>query len=185
MALGAVVSWVLELSVLLWHHVFPHEVEPGAAQVLEIDAGEPQESPMGTSSFASTPPMVSLCLIAAALLLACGNDLSLTATPTATPEPQPTSTSTPQEIPIAGSIGVDEPSPTRGGSILVFRDGDLHLLEGRSERQLTDSGNYWTGVLTRDGDIIALQRADDVGSSLVRLEVGESTVTKTDVAALN
>ena len=76
-------------------------------------------------------------------------------------------------------------SPDWAGQILVLRDGDLHLLEGQSEHQLTDSGDYWTGFLTRGGDVIALQLVDDGGSSLVRLEVQEATVTKTPEAALS
>ncbi len=127
-----------------------------------------------------------LCLIAAASVSACDNDVVTTA---ATPEPtdmpvaQSTPTHTSQEAPAADGTGVDGTPPDLNGSILVSRDGDLHLLEGRSERQLTESGDYWTGVLTKDGDVIALRLLDDGGSSLVRLAVGEGTYT--NVATLN
>ena len=75
-------------------------------------------------------------------------------------------------------------APIRAGWVLVLRDGDLRLLSGHWERQITHTGDYWTGALTRDGKVIGLRRADDGGSSLVRLEVAESSVTKTAEVAL-
>ena len=76
-------------------------------------------------------------------------------------------------------------APARAGWVLVLRDGDLRLLSGHWERQITHAGDYWTGALTRDGSVIGLRRADDGGSSLVRLEVAESSVTKTAEFALD
>ena len=67
----------------------------------------------------------------------------------------------------------------------MLRDGDLRLLSGHWERQITHTGDYWTGALTRDESVIGLRRADDGGSSLVRLEVAESSVTKTAEFALD
>ena len=75
-------------------------------------------------------------------------------------------------------------APVRDGWVLVLRDGDLRLLAGRLERQITHTGDYWTGALTRDGSVVGLRAADGGGSSLVRLEVGESTVTQTTEVAL-
>lgn len=72
-----------------------------------------------------------------------------------------------------------ESPPARAGLVLVYRDGDLHILDGQWERRITHSGDYATGALTRDGDVIALRRTDDGGSSLVRLEVSQDTVTTT------
>ena len=76
-------------------------------------------------------------------------------------------------------------APIRAGWVLVLRDGDLRLLSGHWERQITHTGDYWTGALTRDGKVIGLRRADDGGSSLVRLEVAESSVTTTAEFALD
>ena len=70
-------------------------------------------------------------------------------------------------------------APIRSGWVLVLKDGDLRLLAGHWERQITDTGDYWTGALTRDGSVIGLRRVDGGGSSLVRLEVGETSITKT------
>ena len=76
-------------------------------------------------------------------------------------------------------------APLRAGWVLVLRDGDLRLLSGHWERQVTHTGDYRTGALTRDGKVIGLRRADDGGSSLVRLEVGETSVTTTAEIALD
>ena len=70
-------------------------------------------------------------------------------------------------------------APVRAGWVLVLRDGDLSLLAGHWERQVTHTGNYWTGALTTGGSVIGLRRDDGGRSSLVRLEVGESTITQT------
>ena len=83
-----------------------------------------------------------------------------------------------------GGIPAADAAPIRDGWILVLRDGDLVLLAGHRERQITHTGNYWTAALTRDGSVIGLRAADGGGSSLVRLEVGESTVTQTTEVAL-
>ena len=85
--------------------------------------------------------------------------------------------------------GLDEGSsadaaPIRAGWVLVLRDGDLWLLAGHWERQVTHTGDFWTGALTRDGSVIGVRSADGGGSALVRLEVGESTVTQTTEVAL-
>ena len=86
------------------------------------------------------------------------------------------------------SVSEDTPTdaaPLRAGWVLVLRDGDLRLLSGHWERQVTHTGDYRTGALTRDGKVIGLRRADDGGSSLVRLEVGETSVTTTAEIALD
>ena len=75
-------------------------------------------------------------------------------------------------------------APIRSGWVLVLRDGDLRLLAGHWERQVTHTGDYRTGALTRDGKVIGLRRADNGGSVLVRLEVAESSVTETAEFAL-
>ena len=59
-----------------------------------------------------------------------------------------------------------------------MRDGDLRLLAGHWERQVTHTGDYWTGALTRDGSVIGLRRDGNQGHLLVQLEVGEGSVTK-------
>ena len=90
-----------------------------------------------------------------------------------------------QVAPTPGSAGVDESPPARAGLILLYRDGDLHILDGQSERRITHSGDYATGALTPGGDVIALRRADDGGSSLLRLEMGEGTVEMTAEVSLS
>ena len=72
-----------------------------------------------------------------------------------------------------------ETTPSRAGTILVRRDGDLYLLEGHSERRITQSGDYATGLLTRDGRIVALRQADQESSTLVLIEVEGSSVSTT------
>ena len=81
-------------------------------------------------------------------------------------------------------VGNENPAPLAFGSILVVRDGDLHLREGQSERQLTHSGDYVTGVITHNRHVIAIQESDE-GASLVRLEVEVSRTRKTAEIALN
>ena len=78
----------------------------------------------------------------------------------------------------------DDADPTRAGWVLVLRDGDLRLLAGHWERQVTHTGDYWTGALTGGGSVIGLRSADGGGSSLVHLEVGETAVTQTAEVAL-
>ena len=65
----------------------------------------------------------------------------------------------------------------RAGWVLVLRDGDLRLLARHWERQVTKTGDYWTGALTRDGSVIGLRRTDGGRSKLVRLKIDESMVT--------
>ena len=90
-----------------------------------------------------------------------------------------------QEPSVSGDIPTADAAPIRVGWMLVLRDGDLHLLAGQWERRVTHTGDYLTGALTRDGKVIGLRRADDGGSSLVWLEVGETAVTKTAEFALD
>ena len=89
-----------------------------------------------------------------------------------------------QEPSVSEDTPTADAAPIRAGWVLVLRDGDLHLLAGHWERQVTHTGDYWTGALTRDGSVIGLRRADDGGSSLVRLEVGETRSLKTAEFAL-
>lgn len=79
----------------------------------------------------------------------------------------------------------DDTPPLRAGWVLMLRDGDLRLLSGHWERQVTHTGDYVTAVLTRDGDVIGLRRLDDGGSSLVRLQVDETSATTTAEFALD
>ena len=90
-----------------------------------------------------------------------------------------------QEPSVSGDTPTADAAPIRAGWVLVLRDGDLRLLSGHWERQVTHTGDYRTGALTRDGKVIGLRRADDGGSSLVRLEVGVSSVTTTAEIALD
>ena len=69
--------------------------------------------------------------------------------------------------------------PVRAGWVLILRDGDLRLLAGHWERQVTKTGDYWTGALTRDGSVIGLRRMDGGRSKLVRLKIDESMITQT------
>ena len=59
------------------------------------------------------------------------------------------------------------------------------MLAGHWERQVTKTGDYWTGALTRDGSVIGLQRTDGGRSKLVRLKIDESTITQTTEFAVN
>ena len=76
-------------------------------------------------------------------------------------------------------------SPSRAGLILVSREGDLHVLEGKRERQVTDSDYHWTGILTHDATIIAVRESDDRDTSLVQLRFDESEVTEATQITLN
>ena len=100
-------------------------------------------------------------LVSALSVVGCGHGPSETFQPESTPETEPTAESTPQ----------------RAGTILMFRDGDLYLLEGESERRITQSGDFVTGMLTRDGRVVALRQADEESSSLVVIEVEGSGVS--------
>ena len=102
-----------------------------------------------------------VALVSALSVVGCRHGPSETAQPEPTPETEPTVVSTPQ----------------RAGKILVFRDGDLYLLEGQSERRITQSGDYVTGLLTRKGRVVALRQEDEETSSLVIIEVEESGVS--------
>ena len=90
-----------------------------------------------------------------------------------------------QEPSVSGDTPTADAAPIRAGWVLVLRDGDLRLLSGHWERQVTHTGDYRTGALTRDGSVIGLRRAEDGGSSLVRLEIGDNSVTKTAEFALD
>ena len=65
------------------------------------------------------------------------------------------------------------------------RDGDLYQLEGQSERRITQSGDYVTGMLTRDGHVVALRQTDQESSSLVLIEVEGSSISTTAEILLN
>ena len=108
-----------------------------------------------------TYPLVALLL--ALSVVGCRHGPSETTQPEPTPEKQPTA----------------ETTPSRAGTILVRRDGDLYLLEGHSERRITQSGGYATGMLTRDGHVVALRQTDEESSTLVLIEVGGSSVSTT------
>ena len=92
---------------------------------------------------------------------------------------------TPQSEPIREAVPSPESVPIPAGTILVRRDSDLYLLEGQSERKITQSGGYVTGLLTRDGRIVALRQTDEESSSLVLIEVGGSSVSTTAEVLLN
>ena len=119
-----------------------------------------------------TIPRATYSLVALLLALsvvACSHGPSETTHTEPTPEKQPTA----------------ETTPSRAGTILVRRDGDLYLLEGQSERKITQSGGYVTGLLTRDGRIVALRQTDEESSTLVLIEVEGSSVSTTAEILLN
>ena len=104
-----------------------------------------------------------VALLLALSVVACRHGPSETTHTEPTPEKQPTA----------------ETTPSRAGTILVRRDGDLYQLKGQSERRITQSGDYVTGMLTRDGHVVALRQTDEESSSLVLIEVGGSSVSTT------
>ena len=104
-----------------------------------------------------------VALLLALSVVACRHGPSETTHTEPTPEKQPTA----------------ETTPSRAGTILVRRDGDLYQLEGQSERRITQSGDYVTGMLTRDGHVVALRQTDEESSSLVLIEVEGSSVSTT------
>ena len=113
------------------------------------------------SILGGTYPLVALLF--ALSVVGCRHGPSETTQPEPTPEKQPTA----------------ETTPHRAGTILVRRDGDLYQLEGQSERRITQSGDYATGMLTRDGHVVALRQTDEESSSLVLIEVEGSSVSTT------
>ena len=110
-----------------------------------------------------------VALLLALSVVACRHGPSETTHTEPTPEKQPTA----------------ETTPSRAGTILVLRDGDLYQLKGQSERRITQSGDYVTGMLTRDGHVVALRQTDEESSSLVLIEVGGSSVSTTAEIRLN
>ncbi len=136
----------------------------------------------------------AMAAVGSLLLVACASPEKLMETTTAgppqpvedaaqlpmapTPEPEATAPSSPTPRAFATLVPGDEPPPRQAGRVLLVREGDLYLLEGRSERRITESGDYWTGVLTENGAIVAIQRSDHGGSLLVRMEVSARGVTR-------
>ena len=110
-----------------------------------------------------------VALLLALSVVACRHGPSETTHTEPTPEKQPTA----------------ETTPSRAGTILVRRDGDLYQLKGQSERRITQSGGYVTGLLTRDGRIVALRQTDEESSTLVLIEVEGSSVSTTEEILLN
>ena len=110
-----------------------------------------------------------VALLLALSVVACRHGPSETTHTEPTPEKQPTA----------------ETTPSRAGTILVRRDDDLYQLKGQSERRITQSGDYVTGMLTRDGHVVALRQADQKSSSLVLIEVEGSSVSTTAEILLN
>ena len=110
-----------------------------------------------------------VALLLALSVVACRHGPSETTHTEPTPEKQPTA----------------ETTPSRAGTILVRRDGDLYQLKGQSERRITQSGDYVTGMLTRDGHVVALRQTDEESSSLVLIEVEGSSVSTTAEILLN
>ena len=104
-----------------------------------------------------------VALLLALSVVACRHGPSETTHTEPTPEKQPTA----------------ETTPSRAGTILVRRDGDLYQLKGQSERRITQSGDYVTGMLTRDGHVVALRQTDEESSTLVLIEVEGSSVSTT------
>ncbi len=90
-----------------------------------------------------------------------------------------------QPAPTAETEPTAEPTPQRAGTILLFRDGDLYLLEGQSERRITHSGDHVTGMLTRDGLVVALREGEESSSSLVLIEVEGGGVSTTAEISLD
>ena len=115
----------------------------------------------------ATYPLVALLF--ALSVVACSHGPSETTHTEPTSEKQPTA----------------ETTPSRTGTILVRRDGDLYQLKGQSERRITQSGDYATGLLTRDGRIVALRQTDEESSTLVLIEVEGSSVSTTAEILLN
>ena len=115
----------------------------------------------------ATYPLVALLF--ALSVVACSHGPSETTHTEPTSEKQPTA----------------ETTPSRTGTILVRRDGDLYLLEGQSERRITHSGDVVDGLLRRDGRVVALRRADEESSTLVLIEVEGSSVSTTAEILLN
>ena len=110
-----------------------------------------------------------VALLLALSVVGCRHGPSETTQPEPTPEKQPTA----------------ETTPHRAGTILVRRDGDLYQFEGKSERRITQSGDYATGMLTRDGHVVALRQTDQESSTLVLIEVEGSSVSTTAEILLN
>ena len=110
-----------------------------------------------------------VALLLALSVVACSHGPSETTHTEPTPEKQPTA----------------ETTPSRAGTILVRRDGDLYQLKGQSERRITQSGDYVTGMLTRDGHVVALRQTDEESSTLVLIEVEGSSVSTTAEILLN
>ena len=110
-----------------------------------------------------------VALLLALSVVACRHGPSETTHTEPTPETQPTA----------------ETTPSRAGTILVFRDGDLYLLEGQSERRITHSGDVVDGLLTRDGRVVALRRADEESATVVLMEVEGSDVSTTSEIPLD
>ena len=137
----------------------------------------------------------AMAAVGSLLLVGCAHPEKLMETaPAGPPQPVEDAAQLPMEPPLeteatapssltprafATLVPGDEPPPRQAGRVLLVREGDLYLLEGRSERRITDSGDYWTGVLTEDGAIVAANWTGDGGSLLVRLEVSASGVERT------
>ena len=102
-------------------------------------------------------------LLVAFSVVGCRHGPSETDQPTPTPETEPTVVSTPE----------------RAGKILVLRDGDLHLLEGQSEHRITQSADYATGMLTRDGHVFAIRQTGKESYSFVLIEIAAGAVSTT------
>ena len=136
----------------------------------------------------------AMAAVGSLLLVGCAHPEKLMETaPAGPPQPVEDAAQLPMEPPLeteatapssltprafATLVPGDEPPPRQAGRVLLVREGDLYLLEGRSERRITESGDYWTGVLTENGAIVAIQRSDDGGSLLVRMEVSARGVTR-------
>ena len=122
-------------------------------------------------------------LLSALSVVGCRHGPSETAQPAPTLKTDPTAVSTPQADPTPEPTletePTAEPTPQRAGTILLFRDGDLYLLEGQSERRITHSGDHVTGMLTRDGLVVALREGEEDSSSLVLMEVEGGGVSTT------
>ena len=122
-----------------------------------------------------------VALVVVLSVVGCRHGPAETAQPAPTLETNPTAVSTPQPEPTPEPTTPTEPTPQRAGTILLFRDGDLYLLAVQSEQRITQSGDYVTGILTRDGRVVALRQADEESSSLVLMEVeggGASTTAE-------
>ena len=120
-----------------------------------------------------------VALVAALSVVGCRHGPAEMVQPEPTPETEPTAEPTPQLEPTPETEPTAEPTPQRAGTILLYRDGDLYLLEGQSERPITQSGDYVTGMLTRDGLVIALREGEEDSSSLILMEVEGGGVSTT------